>query len=550
MNQKSSKIILIFLLLTVVGTVVGSFAYSYFSSAFNEQNIKAMDIQLIDDNDISKTNTQDYFLLSLKERTLLSQTLASVTKGDLNTQQITHQYNMSISNRWGFSQEYTVFFTDKTTVFLEDIQSNVYKVEEPSFFYSHDGFHHIYAELFKPSLQVTLNEEPIQFNKVNEYWSYKKLNGQWRTQVYDHNSDALINNSISILSSDDKLEVRTDKVPDKSHLKIVDVATGKVVSEEQVELNQLPFPYMNGYFSYELTLDWMDETKSYLGKTVLNIPVLIDFPEKFVFSKQRLIQGDILEVSVYYVGNPEDIFFEQSIYNEFQWYKQDGLIRGYIPTNYNIKPGKYEIKYGNRSKGTEYSQEIEIAAHNYRIQYLTIDEQIDQETRNDAAYDEFDKYFTPVRKQSEPDRYYTEDFIMPTQGLLTSEFGQTRYVNGAPTWSRHSGLDIAAPLGTDVKATNRGKVVLTKSFILTGNTMVIDHGQGLFSVYYHMHEGLVHVGEIVERGQKIGTVGSTGFSTGPHLHFTMSYYMMNIEPGFLIVGQPITFNNYMEFIEE
>ncbi len=536
MKKISSNIILIILLLTVVGI----FAYSYLSSTFNEQSIKAIDIQFIDENAISKSNTQDYFLLSPTDKTQLSQTLATITKVDLNTQQITHQYDMSISNRWGFLRKYTVFFTDNTTVFLEDGQSNVYKVEEPSFFYSHDGFHHIYAEFFKPSLLITLNEAPIQFNIVDEYWSYKKLNGQWRTQVYDHNGDALIDNSIPISSSDDKLEVHTDKEPDKSYLKIVDVATGNIVSEEQVELNQLPFPHINGHFSYELTLDWTDETKSYVGKTVFNISVLLDLPEKFVFSKQRLIQGDMLEVSVYYVGNTEDILFEQSIYNEFQWYKQNGLIRGYIPTNYNTKPGKYQIKYGNRKKGTEFTQQIEVEAYRYRIQHLTIDEKIDEETRNDAGYEEFNKFFTPVRKQSEPDRYYTEDFIMPTQGLLTSEFGQTRYVNGAPTWSRHSGLDIASPLGTEVKATNRGKVVLTKSLILTGNTMVIDHGQGLFSVYYHMHEGLVHVGEIVERGQKIGIVGSTGFSTGPHLHFTMSYYMTNIEPGFLIVGQPIT----------
>lgn len=546
MKQKLSKIFLIILLLTVVGI----FAYSYFSSAFNEHNIKAIDIQLIDDNDIYKTNTHDYFLLSQKERAHLSQTLSSVTIENLTTKQITQQYKMVISNRWGFSKVYTVLFTENTNVFLQDGQANVSKVEDPSFFYSHDAFEHIYAEFFKPSLQVTFNEDPIEFNIVNEYWSYKKLNGQWRTQVYDHNDDAVINNSIPILSSNDKLEVQTDKAPNKSYLKIVDVATGNVLSEEQVELNQLPFPHMNGHFSYELTLDWTDETKSYLGKTVLNLSVFSDIPEEFVFSKQRLIQGDMLEVSVYHVGNPEDIFLEQSIYNEFQWYEQDGLIRGYIPTNFYTKPGRYEIKYGNRKEGTEYSQEIEVAAHSYRIQYLTIDEEIDQETRNDAAYDEFAKYFTPVRKQSEPDRYYTEDFIMPTQGSLTTEFGQTRYVNGAPTWSRHSGIDIAAPRGTEIVATNRGKVVLTMSLILTGNTMVIDHGQGLFSVYYHMDESFVHVGEIVERGQKIGAVGSTGFSTGPHLHFTMSYYMMNIEPGFLIVGQPISFANYMEFIED
>lgn len=543
MKKTSGKIVLIILLLAVIG----SLAYSHLSSTFNEQNIKAIDIQLVDVHAISRTKTPNYYVLLPKERAQLSQALASITKGDLNSQLLTQQYNMVLSNRWGFSREYTVFFTDNTTVLLQDGQSNVYKVEDPSFFYSHDGFSHIYSGLFKSSLQAVLNETPILFNSVNEYWSYQKVGGQWRTKVYP-NSDMVINNNITILSSDDKLEVHADKAPDQSHLKIVNIETGSVISEGQVELSQLPLPHMNGQFSYELTLEWTDESKSYLGQSVITFSVILDLPEEFVFSKQRLIQGDMLEVALYYAGNLKDIYFEQDIYNEFQWYEQDGLLRGYIPTNYYSKPGRYQIMYGNRKKGTVLSQEIEIVPHSYRIQYLIIDEQIDQETRNDAAYEEFAKYFVPIRKQSAPDRYYTKDFIMPTQGRLTSEFGQTRFVNGTPTSSRHSGLDIASPTGTEIVATNRGKVVLSMLLTVTGNTIVIDHGQGLFSVYYHMHERTVIIDDIVQRGQKIGTVGSTGFSTGPHLHFTMSYYMMNIEPGFLIVGQPITFDNYLEFM--
>ena len=195
-------------------------------------------------------------------------------------------------------------------------------------------------------------------------------------------------------------------------------------------------------------------------------------------------------------------------------------------------------------------QEIEVVAHSYHIQRLTVDPKVEKETRNDAAYAEFAKYFTPVRKQSEPNRYYTEPFIWPTSGRLTTEFGQTRYINGAPASSRHSGLDIAAPTGKVVKAANSGKVVLARRLILTGNTVVIDHGEGLFSVYYHMNGLSVKTGEIVGRGQQIGTVGSTGFSTGPHLHFTMSYYTMNIEPGFFIAGEPVTFTNYHRYLQD
>ena len=72
---------------------------------------------------------------------------------------------------------------------------------------------------------------------------------------------------------------------------------------------------------------------------------------------------------------------------------------------------------------------------------------------------------------------------------------------------------------------------------------MIDHGEGLFSVYHHMRTLSVNAGEIVERGQKIGEVGSTGFSTGPHLHFMISYYTMNLEPGYFLVGQPLTYDN-------
>jgi murein DD-endopeptidase MepM/ murein hydrolase activator NlpD len=213
-----------------------------------------------------------------------------------------------------------------------------------------------------------------------------------------------------------------------------------------------------------------------------------------------------------------------------------------------VKPGIYQIKYGVKSKGTESTQEIEIAAYDYNIQYLTVDKKTEKDTRSDEAYDEYDKSYSPVRSQSEPSRYYTEGFVLPVLGRLTTEFGETRYVNGSPTSYRHLGLDIAAPAGTEVKAANRGKVVFASSLKLTGNTVMIDHGEGLFSVYHHMRKLSVRAGEIVKRGQKIGEVGSTGFSTGPHLHFMISYYSMNLEPGYFLVGQPITYENYREFI--
>lgn len=411
------------------------------------------------------------------------------------------------------------------------------------------SLYRIYSDRLSPSVEITLNSSQVSYNRIFDEWAFQKNNGRWTAQTTARGEAAGAGDIAVIRSQEDKLEVLSGKRPDYASLKIASRDSGQVVFDGEADLKQLPFPETNGDYIYELTMNWTAGSKPYRGKALLSIPVQIEYPERFVFSKERVLQGEILEVTVYNARNPEDIFLEQSIYDQFCWYQQNGFIRGYLPTNYSVEPGTYQIKYGNRKKGTEFSKEIEVSAYSYRIQRLTVDKKIEKETRNEAAYAEFAKYFTPVRKQSEPARYYTEPFVMPVQGRLTTEFGQIRYVNGAPSSSRHSGIDIAAPQGKEIKAANRGRVVLARRLILTGNTIVIDHGEGLFSVYYHMHKNLVSTNDIVERGEIIGTVGTTGFSTGPHLHFTMSHYTTNVDPGFLVAGQPITLKNYQEIMQ-
>ncbi|MDD3168295.1 MAG: M23 family metallopeptidase [Eubacteriales bacterium] len=411
----------------------------------------------------------------------------------------------------------------------------------------------IYADRLGAVPEVTLNETQVCFDMVVKEWSIQKNNGQWYAPPKEPGNDELSGYeskpAAAMTSHEDKLLVNVGKTPDRVSLKIIEKESGQIVSEEaQVILPDLPLPLRNGSFLYELTMEWTGEGDPCRGEYILEIPVTTDLPEKFVFSAQRLTQGQLLEVTVYYADRPEDIIFEQSVYEKYKWYRQDDLIRGYLPSNYNVKPGIYQIKYGVKSKGTENALEIEIAEYDYQIQYLYVDPETEQETRNDAAYAEYNRYYIPVRNQSEPSRYYTEGFVLPVRGRLTTEFGETRYVNDFPTSYRHLGLDIAAPAGTEVKAANRGKVVLARSLILTGNTVMIDHGEGLFSVYHHLLNLSVKAGEIAERGQKIGEVGSTGFSTGPHLHFMISYYLTNLEPGYFLVGQPITYENYEEYI--
>jgi len=120
-------------------------------------------------------------------------------------------------------------------------------------------------------------------------------------------------------------------------------------------------------------------------------------------------------------------------------------------------------------------------------------------------------------------------FIMPVEGKITSEFGVRRKVNDKAR-GYHRGIDISAPLGSIIKASNAGKVVLVGEFILPGKVVIINHGQGIVSTYYHLSEILVQEDELVKKGQPIGKVGSTGVATGSHLHWGMYIFGVDVNP--------------------
>jgi len=105
---------------------------------------------------------------------------------------------------------------------------------------------------------------------------------------------------------------------------------------------------------------------------------------------------------------------------------------------------------------------------------------------------------------------------------VSGYFGEERSFNGGPRGGHHGGTDIAAPAGTEVRTTNRGIVVFAEEGLIRGNVVVVDHGAGILSSYGHMSALRVTVGDEVERGAIVGLVGSTGLSTGPHLHWEMS----------------------------
>lgn len=131
--------------------------------------------------------------------------------------------------------------------------------------------------------------------------------------------------------------------------------------------------------------------------------------------------------------------------------------------------------------------------------------------------------------QVTPERLWSGDFVEPAVGREGSAFGLRRIINGEER-SPHTGRDLVADEGTPVVAVNRGRVVWTGELFFGGNSIIIDHGLGLYSMYFHLSGISVKRSDIVEKGQKIGTVGSTGRASGPHLHWGIRLLNARIDP--------------------
>ena len=127
------------------------------------------------------------------------------------------------------------------------------------------------------------------------------------------------------------------------------------------------------------------------------------------------------------------------------------------------------------------------------------------------------------------ERLWEGSFLLPLQNPLSTPFGTKRIIN-METVSIHKGLDMKGQAGEGIKASNAGRVVLTEELFFGGNTVILDHGQGIFTVYMHMSGFKVSPGDLVSKNDVIGFVGSTGRSSGPHLHFGVKVTGINANP--------------------
>jgi murein DD-endopeptidase MepM/ murein hydrolase activator NlpD len=188
--------------------------------------------------------------------------------------------------------------------------------------------------------------------------------------------------------------------------------------------------------------------------------------------------------------------------------------------------------------GVSQTRDVDIGERQYREQHLTIKEQRYVE----PSADELARY---QREREEMDgaraSWRNTDALAvfpaaPVPGAQSDSFGSRRFYNGQPR-SPHSGMDIAAPAGTPVIAPAPGQVVATGGYFFNGNTVMIDHGEGLVTMYCHLESIDTAPGDSVATGDVIGRVGATGRVTGPHLHWGVYLSGVAIDPAMMLAAE-------------
>jgi len=203
-----------------------------------------------------------------------------------------------------------------------------------------------------------------------------------------------------------------------------------------------------------------------------------------------------------------------------------------------MKPGTHAWRVGVVEPGREPRSaqgSVKIVRRDFHVERLTVPNtmvDLDPETERRAVAE--GKQLAALYRTITPERMWRGKFTAPVGTNGTGKgFGARRIINGQPR-SPHSGSDFSAPKGTPVVAANAGKVALVAEFFFPGRLVILDHGLGLYTAYFHLDTTAVNEGERVERGQTLGTVGATGRATGPHLHFGAQVAGARIDPTTLL----------------
>ncbi len=302
-----------------------------------------------------------------------------------------------------------------------------------------------------------------------------------------------------------------------------------------------------GHYSYAFTIYQGNDEEgfgsfSYSFDYILTLPIP---PVSILISETDVSQGDMISIHIYDLPQGVVPSLTSELGNTL-FTEKDGVYTTIVPTGYLVTPGVYSATVTAGSY-TE-SFDINVAAYDFGTQSFNMDTSTSSLADSAEASAEYREAIYPLYETKDGNQYWQGEFLMPAEGRISSEYGLARYINGSFD-GYHGGIDIAAPQDTPIIAPNNAMVEFAGFLALSGNTIVLDFGGGLKAYMFHLNTLNCAAGELVEKGQHIGGIGTTGYSTGNHLHYQLQIDRYAINPWPTFDGSSPIFGNIDDAIE-
>lgn len=242
-----------------------------------------------------------------------------------------------------------------------------------------------------------------------------------------------------------------------------------------------------------------------------------------------VVQGEALYIQVELSAAPKDKVHLTFLEREVPCYNSsNGEWECYSAVPADAKTGEQKIKISANNKVIKNSK-VQVRSAPFPTEPLRLDEEKKSLLVRPDRKEEVKKIRSALSTETS-EKLWGRDFLKPLEGGIESNYGEKRTLEGKLRKGYHRGVDLGAPEGSPILAAHNGKVVLTGEFAEEGNMVMVDHGQGILTVYMHCSAILVSVGQSVRKGELIGKVGSTGVANTPHLHFGIYIHGVPIDP--------------------
>lgn len=519
-NKVLTVILLIAMLIpSVVAIITYSFQQGGQADTHNTVGVKLVDFyenEFYFTREEKKDEMIDYFITAIASAESVSALPTSIEMGNF--------YNVTMVttvSEFGYKFYYTLNAAD---CFFVNGDGDAFKITEDD---AKDFLASPYAGcLYENGVAPKLTLSGQSAYPDSASWNFKNSDGEY--VAYDCSS--LVKDEQEKVTLEGGMAMGFDLPADIVTVKIFDKSTSEVIFDDNYENIASLSIEKEMDVTVEAVAKWYEDSeRTYYGEQVFRFDATFGAPAQFFAGVTDIQEGEFICVTGINVNNPENITFtsEPDINYTPVFFKEEGAVQALIPFNWNLEAGTYALTFSYGGSTQQINVNVAKRGNAFTEKTITIPESTINNFGTDEKREAAETELREVAKKASETRYWENGetlYYDDTDLTFALGYGHTYNVSGTDISFRNTGVDFRVKAGTDIAANLSGEIIYAGILDYSGFTVVIDHGYGLKTWYAHLGSTTVSVGDVVKKGDTIGTAGESGFTATEGVHIGMTIY--------------------------